>query len=138
MRNILKVGVALLVVIVMPLAGCFGINATLNARATPPPDVVDVASCLNWLKRPMGVYRVRSGGLVYYQVIGPAGRLIASGPAGYAFDGSGAFIGWSPDIGDVKLPSQIFTAGRKVEQISIEELQKDTTKKHRSKNRPET
>ena len=93
-----------------------------HSRATPPKTVTDVSSCLAWLKKPMGAYRITSGGVVYYQVTGPAGRYLASGPAGYSFDSRGRFIGWSADIGDFKTPHQVFTPGATREKITLDEL----------------
>jgi hypothetical protein len=91
-------------------------------RATPPKSVTDVSSCLTWLKKPRGAYRITSDGVVYYQITGRAGSYLASGPAGYTFDSNGRFIGWSPDIGDVKRPPEVFTPYAKRETITLDEL----------------
>jgi hypothetical protein len=72
----------------------------------------------------MAAYRITSGGVVYYQVTGPAGRYLASGPAGYTFDSHGQFLGWSADIGDIKKPAQVFAPEAKREKITLDELRK--------------
>lgn len=123
-----KLGLAVLLVIIAPLAGWVAIDAALRARAKPPSNVINVASCLAWLNNPLGVYRITSNESVYYQIIGPAGRLVASGPAGYTFDREGKLIGWSEDVGDDKTPAQVFAKDRKLEKISISELQSDLKK----------
>jgi hypothetical protein len=70
----------------------------------------------------MAAYRITADGVAYYQITGPAGRCLASGPAGYTFDSHGQFIGWSSDIGDFKTPAQVFTPGSKREKITVDEL----------------
>src|SRR3989442_4015654 len=111
------VGVPLLL-----LVGCIAADQIPRSRATPPKTVTDVSSCLEWLQKPMGAYRITSNGAVYYQVTGPAGRYLASGPAGYSFDSHGRFIGWSADIGDLKTPQEVFAPAAKREKISLDEL----------------
>ena len=70
----------------------------------------------------MGAYRITVNGVAYDQVMGPAGRYLAFGPAGYTFDSHGRFIGWSSDIGDFKTPPELFTPGAKSEKIDLHEL----------------
>ena len=120
-RAIKVIGVAVGVPLLL-LIGCIAADQIPRSRATPPKSVTDVVSCLAWLKQPMGAYRITSDGVVYYQVTGPAGRYLASGPAGYTFDSHGRFIGWSSDIGDFKTPPQVFTPASKREKISLDEL----------------
>ena len=84
------------------LIGCIAADQIPLAQARPPKSVRDINSCLAWLKKPMGSYRVTTDETVYYQVTGPAGRYLASGPSAYTFDAQGRFIGWSADMGDFK------------------------------------
>jgi len=72
----------------------------------------------------MGSYRVTVGKTVYYQITGPAGRYVASGPSAYTFDAQGRFIGWSSDMGDFKRPAEVFQEGAKREKITLEQLPK--------------
>jgi hypothetical protein len=113
------IGVPLLLLI-----GCIGMEQIPMSRARPPKSVTDVSSCLAWLKKPMGSYRVTVGNAVYYQVTGPAGRFAASGPSAYTFDAQGRFIGWSSDMGDFKRPAEVFQEGAKRERIPLEQLPK--------------
>jgi len=122
MQRAVKVICVAVGVPILVLVGCIVADQIPHSRATPPKTVTDVSSCLAWLKKPMEVYRITSDGVVYYQVTGPAGRYLASGPAGYSFDSHGRFIGWSADIGDFKTPHQVFTPGAKREKISLDEL----------------
>lgn len=122
MHRTIKVICAVVAVPLFLLIGCVAADRIPRARATPPKSITDVSSCLAWLKEPMAIYRVSAGGEVYYEVTGPAGRYLASGPAGYTFDSRGQFMGWSLDIGDFKTPPQVFTPDAKWESITIDEL----------------
>src|SRR2546422_5787824 len=122
MQRVIKVICVVVGVPLLLLIGCIALDQIPHSRATPPKTVTDVSSCLAWLKKPMGAYRITSDGVVYYQVTAPAGRYLASGPAGYTFDSHGQFIGWSSDIGDFKTPPQVFTPGAKREKITLDEL----------------
>src|ERR1041384_4517460 len=113
------VGVPLLL-----LMGCIAADQIPRSRATPPKSVTDVASCLAWLKQPMGAFRITDGDLVYYRLTGPAGRYLASGPSAYTFDSRGKFIGWTADVGDFPTPGLRISSGAKREKISVEELRK--------------
>lgn len=124
MKRVLKLIAIAVGVPLLLLIGCIAADQIPRSRATPPKSVKDVSSCLVWLKEPMGVYRITADGAVYYQITGPAGRYLPSGPAGYTFDSRGQFIGWSADIGDFKTPPQVFTGGAQREKITIEELRR--------------
>jgi hypothetical protein len=104
------------------LFGCVALDQIPHSRATPPKTVTDVASCLVWLKNQMGAYRVTVGKSSFYQITGPAGRYIASGPAAYSFDAQGQFIGWTQDMGDFYEPREVFSPNAKREKISTDEL----------------
>ena len=84
--------------------------------------MVDVSSCLTWLKQPIGAYRVTTDKAVYYQITGPAGRYLPSGTSAYSFDVNGKFIGWTSDEGDIHTPEQVFIKGSESEKISLDEL----------------
>ena len=124
MKRVLKMIAVVVGVPLLLLIGCIAADQIPRSRATPPDSVTDVVSCLAWLKEPMGAYRITADGVVYFQITGPAGRYLPSGPSGYTFDSGGRFIGWSADIGDFKTPSQVFTAGAKREKITMEELRR--------------
>jgi hypothetical protein len=113
------VGVPLLLLI-----GCIAADRIPHSRAKPPKTVTDVSSCLGWLQKPMGAYRITDGDLVYYRVTGPAGRYLASGPSAYTFDSRGKFIGWTADVGDFPTPGLHLSPGAKRETISLDELRK--------------
>ena len=104
------------------LIGCIAADQIPLAQARPPKSVTDINSCLAWLKKPMGSYRVSVNKTVYYQITGPAGRYLASGPSAYTFDDQGHFIGWSADMGDFKTPAEVFREGAKREKIPLDEL----------------
>ena len=100
-----------------PLLGLF-----FHARAKPPANVTNIATYLSWQPSPMKVIRLTVGTNTYWQALGPAGRLAASGPAAYSFDASGKLIGWTPDMGDVYRPAELFGPEVKRETISLSEL----------------
>jgi len=104
------------------LIGCDVVDRIPHARARPPQTVTNIPSCLTWLQKPRGVYRLITDGAVYYQITGPSGSYWASGPSAYTFDVQGRFIDWSPDIGDRMIPPQVFSPGAKREKITLEEL----------------
>ena len=104
------------------LAGCLALVKIPYLQAKPPKNVTDVASCLVWLKKPMGAYKITDGNFVYYRVTGPAGRFLASGPSAYTFDAQGRFIGWTADLGDLPTPGLTISPSAKREKISLQEL----------------
>ena len=122
MKRVLKILAWGLGVTLLLLIGCIAADQIPLARARPPKSVMDVASCLAWLKKPMGSYRVTANNTVYYQITGPAGRYLASGPSAYSFDAQGRFIGWSADMGDSKTPAEVFREGAKREKIPLDQL----------------
>ncbi len=122
MRRLLKIIAISIGVPILLLIGCVAVDRIPYFRAKPPRSVVDVSSCLAWLKKPKDAYRIISGGNTYYQITGPAGRFASSGLAGYTFDSRGHFIGWSIDIGDFKEPAEVFGTDAQREKISLDEL----------------
>jgi hypothetical protein len=115
----LGVGIPLVLMI-----GCVATGMVRQSSATPPKSVTDVESCLAWLKQPGRAWRITSGEDVYYQVWGPTGVPLPSGPSGYTFDSRGNFIDWSPDVGDIATPPEVFAPGAIQEEISLEELRR--------------
>jgi len=59
---------------------------------------------------------------VYYQLFGPSGSDLPSGPAAYTFDAKGKFIGWTKDSGDIFEPSVVYSPTAKSEDLSVEEV----------------
>ena len=104
------------------LAGCIAVDVLAYHHATPPKNVTDVGSCLAWLKKPMGAYKITDGNTVYYRVLGPAGRSLASGPAAYTFDAQGRLIGWTADVGDFPTPGLSVSPNARKEKITLVEL----------------
>jgi hypothetical protein len=124
MKRAFKILAWVLGVPLLLLIGCFTVDQISMAQARPPKSVTDVSSCLAWLKKPMGSYRVNVSNTVYYQITGPAGRCVASGPSAYTFDAQGRFIGWTADMGDFKRPAEVFQEGAKREKIPFDQLPK--------------
>jgi hypothetical protein len=122
MKRALKIVLLIVGVPLLLLLAWIAADQIPYSRAKPPRTVTNVVSCLAWLKEPKSAFRITTDDAVYYQVTGPAGRYLASGPAGYSFDARGRFIGWSADIGDFKTPPQLFGGGAKREKISLHEL----------------
>lgn len=94
----------------------------LHARAKPPAHVTNIVSFLQWKPAPMGVRRLAVGTNTYWQALGPAGRLVASGPSAYSFDASGTLIGWTPDMGDIYRPHELFGPDVKRETVSLADM----------------
>lgn len=124
MRRFIKVVCIVLVVPLLLLLGCIAADQIAISRAKPPNTVTNVSSCLAWLRKPMGAYRITDGQTVYYRVTGPAGRYLASGPSAYTFDAHGRFIGWTPDVGDFPTPGLHISSNAEREKIPLEELRK--------------
>ncbi len=125
MKKVLKLLAAFIALPVALLIGSLVADQIPFSRAKPPATVTDIQSCLLWLKTPMACYRVTVDSNVYYQVTGPAGRYLASGPAAYSFDSSGRFLGWTADMGDFKSPAQVFSTGANRERIGLADLPKN-------------
>jgi hypothetical protein len=121
-KRVLKPVAIILGIVFLTLAGCFALNQIPYSRAKPPNGVVDISSCLAWLKKPISAYRISTDRAIYYQITGPAGGYLPSGDAAYSFNSQGRFIGWTPDEGDLKLPTEVFVPGAKGEKISLDEL----------------
>lgn len=91
-------------------------------KAKPPSEVMDVGTFLKWKPKIVKVVEIERGTNVYYQILGPSGRMWASGPSGYVFNSDGKFIGWSKDIGDFKKPEVIYSGVTGRRTIKLEEL----------------
>jgi hypothetical protein len=124
MRRFIKVVCIAVAVPLLLLIGCIEADQIPYSRAKPPKSVTNVPSCLAWLQKPMGAYRVTDGQVIYYRVTGPAGRYLASGPSAYTFDSHGKFIGWTADVGDFPTPGLHISPDAKRERISLDELRK--------------
>jgi hypothetical protein len=124
MRRAIKVVCVALGVPLLLLIGCIAADQIPHSRAKPPKSVTDVPSCLEWLQKPMGAYRITEGPVIYYRVTGPAGRYLASGPSAYTFDSQGKFIGWTANVGDIPTPGVHISSDAKRQAISLEELRK--------------
>src|SRR5947207_7507782 len=124
MPRIIKVICVAVGVPIFLLIGCIAADHIPHSRAKPPKTVTDVTSCLRWLQKPTGIYKITDGDLVYYQVTGPAGRYFASGPSAYTFDSHGKFIGWTADVGDFPTPGLHLSPDAKRETISLDQLSK--------------
>jgi hypothetical protein len=122
MQRIIKVICLAVGVPVLLLIGCIAADQIPHSRATPPKSVTDVSSCLAWLRKPMGAYKITDGDLVYYRVTGPAGRFVASGPSAYTFDSHGKYIGWTADMDDFPTPGLHLSPAAKLETISLDQL----------------
>ncbi|NBV22933.1 MAG: hypothetical protein EBS05_13575 [Proteobacteria bacterium] len=98
----------------------------LHARAKPPAQVTNAVTFLEWKPMPTTVFRLAAGANMYWQVTGPAGRFLASGPSAYSFDSNGRLIGWTPDMGDVYQPRELFGSDVKRERATLEEFRATT------------
>jgi hypothetical protein len=125
MKRIIKTAAWTVGVLLVLLIVCIATDVP-HRSARPPQSVVDVASCLAWLKHPKGAYRITDGDTVYYRVTGPMSRGFASGPSAYTFDSRGKFIGWTADVGDFPTPGLHLSDGAKREKISLEDLRRST------------
>ena len=122
MQRFVKVVCVIVGVSILLLAGCIAADQIAFSQAKPPRSVTDVSSCLAWLKKPMGAYRITDGDLIYYRVTGPAGRCLASGPSAYTFDSHGKFVGWTEDVGDFPTPGLHLSSAAKRDTISLDQL----------------
>lgn len=125
MKGAVKVVLWALALPALMIGGCLAVDQISGAKARPPKSVVDIRSCVAWLQRPLGAYRVTVNGKIYYQITGPAGRFLASGPAAYTFDEKGHYVGWCADMGEVKRPPEVFQPGAKRERVSFDQLPTD-------------
>jgi len=124
-RKVIKVcliagGVLLLLLVVSLLPDIF----YFAPKAKPPSSVVDFNSFFAWRADSKWAWRITVSNEIYYQLPGPAGRLFASGPAAYAFDSNGRYIGWTSDSGDFFQPAAVYAPGAKRERITIDEVRK--------------
>jgi len=117
-------------VVLYTLAGCLVFLMVAFAivdnipywRAKPPSNVKDLRSFFAWMPEPIRAFRITVESKRYYQITGPAGRYLASGPSAYTFDEQGGFIGWTPDMGDFYTPKEVFSPKAKEEEISLDEM----------------
>jgi len=124
MRRAIKIACIVVGVPLLLVGGTTAVDRIPYSRAKPPQSVTDVQTCLAWLKRPKGAYKITDGEVVYYRVTGPAGRFLASGPSAYTFDSHGRFVGWTADIGDFPTPGLHLSPGAKREKMTLEELRR--------------
>jgi hypothetical protein len=66
MKRVLKILAWVVGVPILLLIGCIAADQIPLAQAKPPKSVTDIGSCLAWLKKPMGSYRVTVNNRVYY------------------------------------------------------------------------
>lgn len=107
------------------------LNQIAYQKALPPPEVKDVSAFLTWINKPLGSYRVFAKTNSYLVIRGPAGRMFASGTSAYTFDRQGCFIGWTPDMGDIKRPLVVFSDGAKWEKTDLDTAQSEFSKDRR-------
>jgi hypothetical protein len=122
MRPVLKGIILAFGSLLLLVVACLAADRISYARARPPKQVTDFRSCMAWLKPPIGAYKLSDRNTIYYQVTGPPGRSLPTGPAAYTFDRSGKLIGWTPDVGDKDTPGLKLSAAAKRERVSFEEL----------------
>lgn len=69
---------------------------------SPPAHVTTIDEFREWKADGIGAEGTyENGGKTYTVVLGEFGAFLASGPAAYVFDSEGAFVDWTPDMGDV-------------------------------------
>jgi hypothetical protein len=126
MKKITKVALWALV----PLAGLFLYAHFVHGfqrRYAPPPGIREVGEVLDWTGRPWWVARYSSATETYYEIgmhvpVRTLGLTLASGPPSYTVDGTGRFIGWSPDSGDVHTPEVLRSHKLKRESLDVDEF----------------
>ena len=91
-------------------------------KAKPPQSMTNLQTFFEWQPKPMGAFKVTASNTTYYQLLGPAGRSLPSGPAAYSFDSNGNFIGWTADNGDFFTPQVVYAQGAIHERISDDEV----------------
>lgn len=79
------------------------LDAPFYWRAYPPRSVTNFSEFQEWRPRLAASRQMTATDGGHFQVTGPAGRLLASGPSIYLFDGSESLIGWTPDSGDLRV-----------------------------------
>lgn len=121
--RLFKVVLIIVIVLLLLLVASFLPDIFYFApRARPPANVVDLQSFFAWKPDPRWAWRITVSNEVYYQLCGPAGRWLASGPSAYAFDSKGRFIGWTSDNGDFYRPAVVYAPGAKRESVKVEEV----------------
>ncbi|HEU5071960.1 MAG TPA: hypothetical protein VFV96_16270 [Verrucomicrobiae bacterium] len=119
--RLIKMAIITIVVMTLLLAASFLPDLLYYMpRAKPPVTVVDLHSFLAWKPDPKRAWKITVSNEVYYQLSGPPGRWLASGPAAYAFDSSGRFIGWTADSGDISRPVIIYAPGANRQSINVD------------------
>ena len=122
MTNISKVKIGLAGALLFLVSLIFIFDHIPYWRAKPPSSVTNVRSFFDWMPEPRGALRITVENKRYYQMTGPAGRVLASGPSAYTFDEQGQFIGWTPDMGDIHFPEMAFSPKARQEMISLDEM----------------
>ncbi len=77
------------------------IDLILTSTVSPPENLKTIEDFKEWKqgsKKRMGTFE--HAGETYTVILAPSGRWLASGPAAYLFDKNGAFVDWTPDMGD--------------------------------------
>jgi hypothetical protein len=84
-------------------------KAHLPSKAQPPDDLKTIVDFKEWQQKPNGRQGTfEHSGVTYTVMYGPAGTSLPSGPAAYLFDENGAFIDWTPDVGDIRTKKHNF------------------------------
>ena len=86
---------------VLLLGACISAELVAFKSARPPTTVKTIKDFRAWKgKSIMREREYRNSGTNYTVILGPAGRVGASGPSAYLFDHNGEFIDWTRDMGD--------------------------------------
>ena len=80
-------------------------------RAKPPQGVTNLKTFFEWKSEPLGAMKITTSNETYFQLLGPAGRWLPSGPVAYTFDSQGRFVGWTADDGDYFTPRVVYAPG---------------------------
>ena len=121
--KIIKYGLIIVVVLfLLLLASLIPDYVYFMPKAKPPQNVTNLQTFFEWKPKPMGAFKVTASNTTCYQLLGPAGRSLPSGPAAYSFDSNGNFIGWTSDNGDFFTPQVVYAPGAIHERISVDDV----------------
>ncbi len=95
-------------VIFWVVIGCAKVGEIKYGHAVPPSSIQTFNDFLQWQTQIRYCFEVDLRGVVYFHVIGPNARSLASGGALYVFDANGNYVGWSQDSGDVMRDEAVF------------------------------
>ena len=127
MKTFLKlakyVAISLAVCFLLLLASLIPDFVYYMPKARPPQGMTNLQTFFEWKPKPMGAFRVVTTDGTYYQLLGPAGRSLPSGPAAYTFDSHGHFIGWTADSGDIYTPRAVYLPDAVRKRISVDDVQ---------------